>query len=387
MDTPDDDLEFDFFDDEPQTTEAQPSRVRLPRRPSGGGPRMRRPAGPSRGMTPFLRLLAAVAVAIAILVFFGLLIQSCAATSKHAEYSGYMGKVATIAHSSTADGTELANALTTPGLKISDLQAKLSGIAEQERQNVTAATHLDPPGPLRPENQNLIESLQLRVLGTQQLADGFAATRGSNSSADASLLAQQAERLLASDVVWDDLFLQPSKQEMQSRGVSGVAPPESHFVANPDLVTERSMALVLQRLQGATTSSGTPTGLHGTNLVSVKATPSGSQLSTTTDLNQITASPDLGFDATVHDGGSAQEVGIKVTLTIQRVPAAGQAIVQTKTIPVIDPNEDTVVHFTKVDVGALIAERAKLTVDVAPVRGEHDKTNNSASYPVIFSLG
>ncbi|HEV2590575.1 MAG TPA: hypothetical protein VGU02_01660, partial [Gaiellaceae bacterium] len=227
MDTPDDDLEFDFFEDEPQTTEAQPSRVRLPRRPgSGGGNRrgsgFKRPAGPPRGMTPFVRLLAAVAIAIAVLVFFGLLLQSCASTSKHAEYSSYMDKVSTIAHSSAADGTALASALTTPGIKIADLQTKLSGIAEQERQNVNSATHLNPPGPLRPENQNLIEALQLRVLGTQQLADGFTATKGSKSSADASLLAQQAERLLASDVVWDDLFLQPSKVEMQSRNVSGV---------------------------------------------------------------------------------------------------------------------------------------------------------------------
>jgi hypothetical protein len=60
--------------------------------------------------------------------------------------------------------------------------------------------------------------------------------------------------------------------------------------------------------------------------------------------------------------------------------------VQTKTIPVIDPGANYTVHFTKVDVGALIAERAKLTIDVAPVQGEADKTNNSASYPVIFSL-
>jgi hypothetical protein len=387
MDTPDDDLEFDFFEDEPRTTEVQSSRVRLPRRPGGGSGRVRRPAGPPRGLTPFLRLLAVVAIAIAVLVFFGLLIQSCASTSKHAEYSSYMDKVSTIAHSSSADGTSLASALTTPGIKISDLQAKLAGIAEQERQNVTAASHLDPPGPLRPEHQNLIESLQLRVAGTQQLADGLAATRGSKSSADASLLAQQAERLLASDVVWDDFFLQASKDEMERRSVSGVAPPESHFVANPDLVTERSMSLLLQRLQGATTSNGTATGLHGTNLVAVKATPNGPTLSTANPLNQITASPDLGFDATVHDGGNAQEVGIKVTLTIQRVPPAGQAIVQTKTIPVIDPSGDIVVHFTKVDVGALIAEKAKLTVDVAPVPGEHDKSNNTASYPVIFSLG
>jgi hypothetical protein len=388
MDPPDDDIEFDFFEDEPPTTEAaQSSRVRLPRRPSGGG-RVRRPAGPPRGLTPFLRLLAAVAIAIAVLVIFGLLLQSCASTSKHARYSGYMDKVGTIAHSSAADGAAVATALTTPGIKIADLHTKLSGIAEQERQNVSAAQNLNPPGPLRPENQNLIEALQLRVLGTQGLADALQSISGSKSATNAGLLAQQAERLLASDVVWSDLFQAPSNAEMKNRGVSGVAAPDSQFVANPDLVTVHSMSLVLQRLQGSSTATGgTPSGLHGTNLVSVKATPNGPQLSPTTDLNQITASPDLGFDAVVHNGGNSQEVGIKVTLTIQRDPASGQAIVQTKKIAVIDPGQDVVVHFAKVDVGALIAEKAKLTVDVAPVPGEHDKTNNSASYPVIFSLG
>jgi hypothetical protein len=389
MDTPDDDLELNFFEDEPRTTEVQPSRVRLPRRP--GGPRRgsgpRRPAGPPRGLTPFVRLLAAVAIAIAVLVFFGLLIESCASTSKHDEYSSYMQRVGTIAHSSAADGTSLANALTTPGIKIKDLTAKLNGIAAQEQQNVSAAAHLDPPGPLRPENQNLVNALQLRANGAGDLANAFAAAKGTSSNADAAVLSQYAQRLVASDVVWDDLFLTPAKKVMSDRGVSGVAPPESHFVVNSDLVTQHSMSLVLQRLQGATTSGGTPSGLHGTNLVSVKATPNGPTLSASTDLNQIVASPDLGFDVVVHNGGNAQEVGIKVTLTIERVPASGKAIVQTRTIAVIDPDQDVTVAFTKVDVGALIAERANLKVDVAPVPGEQTKTNNSASYPVIFSLG
>ncbi len=391
MDPPQDDiLEFDFFDEEPRTTEVQQSsRVRLPGRGGGGGRRgggLRRPAGPARGLTPFLRLLAAVAILVAVFVIFGLLLQSCAATSKHDEYAGYMSKVAVIAKSSASDGNAVASALTTAGLKISDLDTKLAGIAESERQNVTAATHLNPPGPLRPENQNLIEALQLRVSGTQGLADALQATAGSKSSGDATILAAQAERLLASDVVWDDLFLQPSTQEMKQRGVTGVQAPESHYVANPDMATTRSMGFVLDRLRGASTG-GTPTGLHGTNLVSVSATPKGPTLSTTTDLNQITASPNLGFDAVVHDGGNSQEVGIKVTLTIQRVPASGNPIVQTQTISVIDPGQNATVHFTNLNVGTLIAERAKLTVDVAPVPGEADKTNNSASYPVIFSLG
>jgi hypothetical protein len=387
MDPPDDDIEFDFFEDEPQTTEVQSSRGRLPRRSSGRrGPGFRRPAGPPRGLTPFLRLLAAVAILVAILVFFGLLLQSCASTSKHDRYSNYMSDVSVIAQNSAANGTHVASALTTPGIKIADLETKLSGIAEAERQNVSAAEKLNPPGPLRPENENLIEALQLRVLGTQGLSDALAATAASKSASDAATLSAQAQRLEASDVVWDDLFMSPANQEMKQRGVSGVSAPESHYVSNPDSVTTRSMSLLLDRLRGATTG-GTPTGLHGTNIAAVKATPNGPALSTSTDLNQITASPDLGFDVTVHDGGNSQEVGIKVTLTIQRVPPSGNAIVKTQKIPVIDPGQDIVVHFTKVDVGALIAEKAKLTVDVAPVPGEADRTNNTASYPVIFSLG
>src|SRR5581483_6195883 len=52
-----DDLDFEFFDDEPATTEVQPqSRVRLPRR-GGRGTGARRPAGPRRPLTPIVRLL------------------------------------------------------------------------------------------------------------------------------------------------------------------------------------------------------------------------------------------------------------------------------------------------------------------------------------------
>ena len=77
----------------PATTEAaQPSRVRLPRR-GGSGTGRRGPGGPSRGLTPLLRLLGAVIVLVALLVVFGLAIQSGAGTSKHDDYSGYMDDV------------------------------------------------------------------------------------------------------------------------------------------------------------------------------------------------------------------------------------------------------------------------------------------------------
>jgi hypothetical protein len=379
MDPPDDDIEFDFFGDEPATTEAQPTqRVRLPRR-GGGGPR--RPSGPTHGFTPLLRLLALIAIIVALLVFFGLLLQSCASTSKHDSYQHYMDKVATIAKSSEDNGAQVADALTTPGVKVSDLTAKLAGIAEQERQNVKAAEDLDPPGPLRVQNGHMIDSLQLRVSGTAGLANVFEQTAGSKSSDDAALLVAQADRLLASDVVWDDFFKDPSKAVMKEEGVSGVTVPDSNFVSNQDFITDRSMALVLQRLRGASTS-GTPTGVHGTNIAKTVALPANQELSTTT-LNTVTATTDLAFAVTVHNGGDSQEVGIKVTLTIDK---QGGAIVKTQTIQVINPGQDKVLTFKDLG-GVPFARNTHVDVDVAPVPGEQDSTNNKASYPVIFSLG
>jgi hypothetical protein len=385
MDPRDDDIQFDFFDEEPATTEAQSSqsRVRLPRR-AAREPRMRGPQGPARGLTPLLRLLALIGIIVAALVFFGLLIQSCASTSKHDAYKGYMAKVASIAQSSESDGAQVATDLTTPGVKPTDLSGKLVGIADQERQNIVAAQRLNPPGTLRPEHANLIEALQLRANGVQGLADTFRATATSKATTDAALLADRADRLLASDVTWDDLFRAPATAEMKKQGVNGVIAPESHFVANHDSITERSMVLVLQRLRGASTSGGTPTGIHGTNIVDTKVLPGGQVLSVSgAGENTVTATTDLAFVVTVADSGDSQEVGIKVTLTIQKPQGA---IVRTQTIDLINPGQTKPITFR--NLGQVpFAQKTTVLVDVAPVAGERVTTNNKASYPVIFSLG
>jgi hypothetical protein len=382
MDSRDDDIEFDFFEEEPATTEAQSSqsRVRLPRR-GGRGPGLGGPAGPPRGLTPLLRLLALIAIIVAVLVFFGLLLQSCASTSKHDAYKSYMGEVATVAQSSASDGAQLASDLTTSGVKVADLATKLDGVAAQERQTLAKAERLNPPGPLRPEHEDLIEALQLRVSGVQGLADTFRKTASSKASTDAALLAAPAERLLASDVIWDDLFRGPATTQMKNDGVSGVVAPESHFVANQSLITEQSMVLVLQRLRGASTSGGTPTGIHGTNIVETKVLPGGQTLSPNTE-NTVVATADLVFVVTVADSGDSQEVGIEVTLTIKK---AQGAIVKTQTLPLINPGQTKSVTFKNLG-DVPFALRTTVNVDVAPVPGEHNTSNNRASYPAIFSL-
>jgi CARDB protein len=381
----DDELDFDFFDESApgeRTVEEAPPRqpLRRPGRRSSGAGR------PPVGITPLLRLAGLIAFAILIVVLLVFWISSCQGAGKRSSYRQYMEKVAVVAKDSEQIGRELNDALTTPGIKFGELNTKLSGLAEQEQQDVTAARQMGPPGPLRLQHQEAIEALEFRVSGLRGLADAFTRASASpkNVTRNALLLAGQAERLVSSDVVWDDLFKDPSIEELRRQGITGVAVPDSSFVPNPDYASTRFWEILLQRLQGAATTGGTSGGLHGTGLVAVKALRGNEEQELQADTeNTVVATSDLRFAATIEDTGDSQEVQVKVTLTIQQTPSP---IVQTKTIDLINPGEQKTVAFSNLG-QVQFATRTTVKVDVQPVPEEKNTGNNSAQYSVIFSLG
>jgi hypothetical protein len=379
----DTDLDFDFFDEEPvpgePIEEERPTREPLrrpPRRPPTGRPPV--------GVTPLARLAGLIAFAILIVVLLVFWISSCQGAGKKSSYKRYMEKVAVVAKDSEQVGRELNDALTTQGIKFAELRTKLTGLAQREQQNVAAARAMNPPGPLRLQHQEAIEALEFRVSGLRGLAEAFnqASKSSKNVTGNALLLTGQAERLVSGDIVWDDLFKDPAIEELRRQGITGVAVPESGFVPNPDYASTAFWERILQRLQGASTGGGPTGGLHGTGLIGVKANPGDQELSTDTE-NTVTATTDLGFAVTVEDTGDSQEVQVKVTLTIQQTPSP---IVQTKTIDLINPRQQKTVTFHNLG-QVQFATRTTVKVDVAPVPGEARTDNNSAEFPVIFSLG
>ena len=108
-------------------------------------------------------------------------------------------------------GRELSDALTTPGIKPAELQKQLTGTSPSSRRSaIDRARKLDPPGPLHDAHDRALEALVFRANGLAGLSEAFRRTQGSKDAAAAgALLASQAERLVASDVVWDDLFKEP----------------------------------------------------------------------------------------------------------------------------------------------------------------------------------
>jgi hypothetical protein len=368
------DIEFDFFD-EPETQEAAPRA-----RPERRGPRP--PARPPAGLTPLLRLVGLIAFAILIIVLLVFWVQSCRAADKRDTYSDYMTSMRQIAQDSEQLGRELNAALTTPGIKQAELEQKLSGFTQQQEQEITRARELDAPGSLRLLHQQAVESLELRASGLSRLADGFRQTADSKDPAAAGeLLAIQVQRLLASDVIWDDLFREPAVAELRRQDIGGVEVPDSNFLANVDLVTQRGMTPIWRRIRSAATG-GQPAGTHGNGLVSVKALPAGTVLQRDVD-NTVTATADLAFEVVIENSGDSQEVQVPVRLTVQQSPSP---IVKTATVDLINSGEQKTIVFRQLGQIVQFAQKTNVKVEVEPVPGEKNTANNSASYSVIFTL-
>ena len=380
----DDIIEFDFFDEEPETEQATQRRPALRSRTRRGGdgrpprrPTLRAP----QGVAPLLRLVLFVALAIFVVILLVFWIQSCRSESRTNAYRGYMEEMTAVARASEEIAVGLNEQLTTPGTRQADLVQAVQGLTDSQEQVVNSAEDVDPPGPLRAAHESAIEALQFRVSGLNGLATAFQQTTGSRDAAETgALLSAQAERLVASDVLWDDLFKDPAREELNRQGISGVAVPDSNFVRTPDLASQRSMVQLVQRLQAAA-SGGTPTGIHGNGIVSTTVLPAGDQLTTGTE-TVVEASSDLAFRVAVQNSGDSQEVGVRVTLTIPKNP---QPIVQTKTIQVINSGETKNVSFENLGAPPL-GPTTRVRVEVASVPGEANTRNNTAEYPIVFSL-
>ena len=377
----DDILDFDFFDEEdppsweePAGSGPGPPRDRGPRR---RGPRLRAPGN----LTPLLRLIALIALAILIVVLLVVWVEGCAADAKRDRNANYLSEIGAIGNASARLGQELNTLLTTPGLNQEDLDAKLGGFVQTAENQVRKAEDLDPPGPMVGPNEGAVEALQYRVNGLKGLQATFKQTTDeTDASVAGESLALQTRRLLASDVIWTDSFQTPAETVLEDEGIEGLDVPSSEFITSDDLINPSSLAAIWQRIQGAATG-GTPTGLHGSGIAYVKALPSGQLLSTTTETT-ILVTDELAFEVGVEDTGESQEVRIKVTLTIPKQP---DPIVKTAIIAIIDPGETKSVVLS---VGALVpfGEQISVKVDVDPVSGETNTANNTAEYPVIFTL-
>ena len=371
---PQTDIEFDFFEESP-TTESAPrkkkdsppgKRPRLPKRPPAppGGPRL-------------YRLGVLIAGAILLAVIFILVINNCRGDQKQAAYEGYIEDAGAVATESAALGAQLNDRLTTPGIRLEALRSDVEGLREQQEQILRRTQDLSPPGPLVEQQEALVETMQFRVNGLAGLARGLQLVAQTDDPQESARnLANQAQRLVASDVVYADAFRAASESVLEQQGVTNVAVPASVFVQNPEFGSPTFWTQTVQRL----TQGPEAGGLRGNGIAGVRVQPGGQELVQGED-NTVEQSADLAFEVLIENSGESQETQVKVILIIRQDPQ----IRKEQVIDVINPDETKTVRFTGFDT-LQFSTQTTLQVQVEPVEGEQNTNNNTREYPIIFTL-
>jgi hypothetical protein len=384
MSTFDDGSELEFFE-EPETLEA-PERQRRrmrPQRPSGP----QRPSPPPPGAVALARLAGFVALAIAVVVGLVFWVGSCQGKSTHDEYKSYMDKVQPIAQSSAATGTAaLSTVFSSKGLTLATLHSKLEQWSAQQQQNYNAAVRLRPPGPLQSAHQQVLSTLQLRAIGLTDLANTLAEAGSKPADQVANRLATQAQLLSASDLVWKELFKLPATQTMTRLGVKGVIAPPSQMITNPEVISPHALKEVYASLTATNPTTGTVTGLRGSQLLSTEAVAgsNSSQLSASSQ-NTVDVSSNLVFRVTFKNAGDFQEVKVPVFLTVDVFNKP--VLTKKQTVLSVDKGATASVDFGNLQLPTkAFAANATVIVRIGKVPGEKNIENNKASYAVFFSV-
>lgn len=367
-------------------------RPRPPRRPrmpggfrlggggGGGGGGPRRPLGQRTGQLEYGRLAVLgagilVLIVIAYLAFNG-------GGSGSSPTAAYFTKVSAVLTKSDQLGTDFRKLLIEPTLTPTKAHHELQLEVTQAQALLVQAQAIKPTSQLADVHPYLLQALQYRVNGLECLAQTVVpAAHLKSSRAGARELSGCAQKLLASDVIYADSYYTAATDTLrQDKIVAQV--PTSRFLKEADtpLVLAPGFVDVLSRLK-----PGSVRGVHGVQLVSVTAEPSGKTL-VPGQLNRIPGvTQTLGFRIVIKDSGHFQEVSVPVKLTL--TTAHSTALQKTAIIGSILRGASAPIliggFFTATN-KPLYSQPYTLRVAAGPVPGEKILSNNKATFQVSF---
>jgi hypothetical protein len=372
-----------FFDDadEPRTTRRRPGRS------APSGPRRGRGGPPEDRQVIRRRQAVALGVALLLLILVILGVKSCSDSSRKNHLRDYNNGVAAIVAKSDSDvGRPLFALLSGAGggrtTRALELQNQVDGLKLEAEQQLKRAEDLDVPSQATDAQRYVLLALELRRDGVATIARFLQpALSNTDNGAAVRRIAGEMRAFDASDVIWSQRVIPTLRDDLTSNGVSvgagGVTVPTSRFLTDLGWLDP---TFVSSRLGAATTGTGgkPKPGSHGHGLLSTSV---GSTTLSSTATNRIPASPAPIFQVKLQNQGQNDETNVRVQV---QVTGSGKPLSATKTIPSTAAGQMATASVSlprNPPTGSVVTVK----VTVLPVPGEGTTTNNTASYPVLFT--
>lgn len=381
-----------FDDDEPPTRPARPRRPAGPRaqgattgtrvRSSGSG------GGPPRDEAQQLMIRRAVALGVGVLVVILLLlgVKGCLDSRATNALKDYNRNVAAIVGDSNGQVSKRLFQLLSAGQTTQpvDLQQQVNQVRVTADEDVKRTAALDVPGAMKDAQYSLLEVLTLRSGAVQKIADALPDLSGTRSQDASSHIAGQMSVLLASDVVYSQRTIPYLQQGLASHDITGQPTTQSRSLPDTQWLDAGFVRKELTGKGSGRTSSGPPApGTHGHGLLDVSVgTGTPVTLQPSPALNKVTGGSSPVFNVHFANQGENDEFDVGVRITVG-TSGSGKPITVTKRVDQTTHGTDSTVQ---IPLGAAPPSTTPVpvTVEILPVKGEVNTTNNKQTYTVLF---
>ncbi len=229
---------------------------------------------------------------------------------------------------------------------------------------------LDAPGDMGRAQANLELVYQLRASAMDQIAektDDALGDAGAEKAMEA--IARQMQKLLASDVVYEQVVRPEVDGVLANKGISDSDLPKDTFLPDEKWLDETEVSEALGAISG--NSGGEVSGAHGTEIASV--TVNGTELVEGAPAT-ISAEEGVVVEVGVLNPLESTESGVNVTVTYEGNTVKGE-------IDELPPGETGTaeIPLTPAPSGEVTIE-----VEVEPVPGEEVVENNEAVYTLLI---
>jgi len=318
-----------------------------------------------------LRRGLALGGALILLILVVLGIKGCLDARANRELSDYSRNVTQIVEETEQTSKDFFKKLEDPGnSSVTDFVAGVDADRSAIDSYRSRVESLGAPGDMKRAQSNLELVYELRAGAMDQIAEKMPTALGDAGAEKAmGAIAKQMQKLLASDVVYEQVVRPEIDGVLASNGITDSDVPNSSVLPDEKWLEESTVSDALGAISG---NSGAATqGVHGLGLIGTSV--NGSEL-VEGGATPVAGEEGVEVEVTVQNQGESTENGVTVSVTVEgntlqgEIDELGAGEEGTATIPLTPTPKGEVT----------------LEVEAEPVAGEQVTENNEATYTLLI---
>lgn len=317
-----------------------------------------------------LRRGLALGGGLILLILIVLGIKGCLDARANRELSDYARNVTQIAEETERTTDDFFKKLEDPGnLSVTEFVNAVNADRSAIDSYRSRVEGLGAPGDMKRAQGNLELVYELRANAMDEIAEKMPTALGDAGAEKAmGSIAKQMQKLLASDIVYEQVVRPEVDGVLSSNGISDSDLPKSSVLPDEKWLEESTVSDALGAISG-NSGSATP-GVHGLGLIGVSV--NGSEL---VEGGATTVSGEEGVEVevTVQNQGESTENSVTVAVTVEGNTLTGE-------IDELGAGEEgtATIPLTPAPKGEVTLE-----VEAEPVAGEQVTENNEATYTLL----